>query len=114
MVCTCSDIAYTIGVLSRFMENSGKLHWEVVKWVLSCFRGTRDIVTMYGKNSRPMQRYVNVNFVGDFEKRRSTTGFVFEHENGPISWMSKLKKMAALSTMEAKYMTLTKATNEAV
>ena len=31
MVCTRPDIAHAVGVVSRFMVNPGKDHWEVVK-----------------------------------------------------------------------------------
>ena len=31
MVCTRLDIAHVVGVVSRFMVNPGKDHWEAVK-----------------------------------------------------------------------------------
>ena len=31
MVCTRSDIAHAVGVVSRFLKNLGKEYWEVVK-----------------------------------------------------------------------------------
>ena len=31
MVCTRSDIAHAVGVVSRFLSNPGKEHWAVVK-----------------------------------------------------------------------------------
>jgi hypothetical protein len=34
MVCTRPDIAHAVGVVSRFMSNPGKQHWEAVKWIL--------------------------------------------------------------------------------
>lgn len=40
MVCTRPDIAYSVGVLSRFMANQGKAHWEAAKWVLRYLGGT--------------------------------------------------------------------------
>jgi hypothetical protein len=41
MVSTRPDISHAVGVVSRYMENPGKKHWEVVKWVLQYLRGTR-------------------------------------------------------------------------
>ncbi|MCI62396.1 GDSL esterase/lipase 1-like, partial [Trifolium medium] len=32
MVCTRPDIGHAMGVVSRFMSNPGKAHWEAVKW----------------------------------------------------------------------------------
>lgn len=31
MVCTRPDIAHVVGVMSRFLFNPGKEHWEAVK-----------------------------------------------------------------------------------
>jgi hypothetical protein len=39
MVCTRSDIAHAVGVLSRYMSKPGKEHWITVKKV---FRYLRD------------------------------------------------------------------------
>ncbi|XP_037492286.1 uncharacterized protein LOC119369668 [Jatropha curcas] len=35
MVCTRPDIAHAVGVVSRFLSNPGKEHWNAVKWILS-------------------------------------------------------------------------------
>ena len=40
MVCTRTDIAHAVGVVSRYMSNPGKQHWEVVKWILRYLKGT--------------------------------------------------------------------------
>ena len=34
MVCTRPDIGHVVAVVSRFMSNPGKAHWEAVKWNL--------------------------------------------------------------------------------
>lgn len=31
MVCTRPDLAHAVGVVSRFLSNPGKKHWEAVK-----------------------------------------------------------------------------------
>jgi hypothetical protein len=40
MVCTRPDIAHAVGVVSRFMVNPGKEHWEAVKWIFRYLRGS--------------------------------------------------------------------------
>ena len=37
-------------------------------------------------------------FVGDLDKRRSTSGYVFTLTGGAISWMSNIQDTVALST----------------
>ena len=39
MVCTRLDITHAVGVVSKYMENPGKEHWEAVKWLLRYLRG---------------------------------------------------------------------------
>ena len=42
MVCTRLDLAYAVSTVSWFMSNSGKQHWEEVKWVLRHCDGVQD------------------------------------------------------------------------
>ena len=51
-----------------------------------------------------MHGIVDVDWVGDLDQRRSTSGYVFNLFGGAISWMSKKQAIVALSTTEAKYM----------
>ena len=44
MVCTHPNIAHVVGVMSRYMGNPGKKHWEALKWVLRYLRGTTEVV----------------------------------------------------------------------
>jgi ATP-binding cassette subfamily B (MDR/TAP) protein 1 len=39
MVCTRPDIAHAVGVVSRYMSNPGKQHWEAVKWIMRYLKG---------------------------------------------------------------------------
>ncbi|KAH9699236.1 Integrase catalytic domain-containing protein [Citrus sinensis] len=58
--------------------------------------------------------YVDSDYAGDLDKRRSTTGYVFTFARGPISWKSTLQSTIALSTIEAEYMAITEAVKEAI
>jgi hypothetical protein len=48
MVCTRLDIAHAVGVVSRYMNNPGKEHWEAVKWILRYLRGTTTHALCFG------------------------------------------------------------------
>lgn len=43
MVCMMPDIAHTLGLVSRFLSNLGKEHWDAVKWIMRYLRGTADL-----------------------------------------------------------------------
>ncbi|PHU23194.1 Retrovirus-related Pol polyprotein from transposon TNT 1-94 [Capsicum chinense] len=49
MVCTRPDIAHAVGVVSRFLENPGKEHWKIVKWILRYLRGTSGDCLCFGR-----------------------------------------------------------------
>nr|GFD48371.1 retrovirus-related Pol polyprotein from transposon TNT 1-94 [Tanacetum cinerariifolium] len=43
MVCTRPNIAYAVSVVSRYLANPSKNHWEAVKWILKYLRGTANV-----------------------------------------------------------------------
>jgi len=90
MVSTRLDISHAIGVVNRFMENLGEEHWQAVQWVLRDLRGTSDHCIIFNGSEGSVYRYVDVDYVGDLDKRRSTTCYVFTLAGGAISWMSNL------------------------
>jgi len=57
-------------------------------------------------------RYVDSDYLGDLDKRRSITGYVFTLSQAPVSWCSILQSTVALSTTEAEYMAMTEAMKE--
>lgn len=58
--------------------------------------------------------YVDSNYVGDLDKCRSTTCFLFTLAGGLVSWRSTLQSTVALSTTEMEYMAVTEAIKEAI
>ncbi|KAH9681147.1 hypothetical protein KPL71_026853 [Citrus sinensis] len=117
MVCTRPDLAYGIGVLSRFMSNPGKHHWNAAKWMLRYLKGTAGHGIVYGrvdKSSDQVQGYVDSDFAGDLDKKRSITGYVYTLCGGAVSWKASLQSVVALSTTEAEYIALSEAVKEAI
>jgi hypothetical protein len=58
--------------------------------------------------------YVDADFAGDHDNRRSTTGILFMLANAPISWSSKLQPTVSMSTCEAEYTAIAAAGREAI
>jgi hypothetical protein len=119
MVCTRLDIAHAVGVLNRYMSTTGKEHWTTVKRVFRYLCGTKDYAICYqGKpgngSERDVHGFVDVDWAGDLDRRRSTNGYVFKKFGGAINWMSKRHAVVALSTTEAEYMATTHGSQEAV
>ena len=117
MVCTRPDLAYSASIVSRFMENPGKQHWSVVKWILRYLKGSKSIGLVYGRNSERingLSGYVDADYAGDIDKKRSLTGYLFTLYGSVISWKANLQSVVALSTTEAEYIALTEAIKEAI
>jgi hypothetical protein len=96
MVCIRLDIAHAVGVVSRYMNNLGKEHWEAVKWILIYLRGTANHALCFGGSETFLQGYVDLDMAGDKDSKRSTTGYVFTIGGTTVSWISKLQKVFAL------------------
>ena len=67
------------------MANSGHEHWVVVKRVFKYLRGTLEYSICYHGNisgdqqSVDAQGYVNSDWVGYVDRRRSNSGYVFDY-----------------------------------
>ena len=114
MVCTRPDIAQAVGVVSRFMNNPGKGHWEAVKWILRYLRGTSHYSLCFGGSNSCLQGYVDSDMAGDLDGGRSTTGYVFTIGGTTVSWISKLQQIVALSTTESEYVAITEGSKELI
>ncbi|KAK3022350.1 hypothetical protein RJ639_047055 [Escallonia herrerae] len=58
--------------------------------------------------------YVDSDYVGDLDRRRSLTGYVFTFSSYVISWKATLQTILALSTIKAEYIVATKAVKEGI
>ncbi|OAE35676.1 hypothetical protein AXG93_1154s1300 [Marchantia polymorpha subsp. ruderalis] len=94
MVCTRPNLAFTVSVVSRYMVNPGKEHWQPVKRIFKYLRDS--------------------DYVGDVDSRRSMTSYVFTLGGSVVSWKATLQPTVTLSTTEAEYMALIEAAKEGI
>ena len=88
MVCTRSDLSHAVSVVSRYMHNPGKDHWEAVKWILRYVKGTVNKGLVLDRNKAAtydVTSFVDFGDVGDLDRRRSISGYVFTMCAGAIS-----------------------------
>lgn len=78
MVCSRLNMAYAVNVVSRFMVNPEYLHLEALKWVLRYLRGSTRVglYRAMADISRPIVGYMDSNFAGNLDTRKSLTGYV--------------------------------------
>jgi hypothetical protein len=86
MVYTRPDLAHAVSVVSKYMANPGKQHWDAVKWIFRYLKGTidYDITFVRQKSGLSIVGYVNADYARDLDDRRSTTGYLFTFIGGPI------------------------------
>ncbi|KAG8497045.1 hypothetical protein CXB51_008291 [Gossypium anomalum] len=71
-------------------------------------------VSAFGRTRDGVIGYVDADFAGDLDRRRSLIGSVFTIGCCAISWKSTLQTTIALSTTKAEYMAITEACKEAI
>lgn len=112
--CTRPDLAYSVGVLARFMARPRVEHWRRLKAVVQYLKGTAHLGLLYGPEATEVEGYSDSDYAADVDTRRSTTGYVFCFSGGAISWNSKLQSTVAASSTEAEYMAESATTKEAL
>uniref|UniRef100_A0A3Q7GKK2 Reverse transcriptase Ty1/copia-type domain-containing protein n=1 Tax=Solanum lycopersicum TaxID=4081 RepID=A0A3Q7GKK2_SOLLC len=115
MVCTTPDLAHTVSVVSRFMGQPGREHWQAVKRIFRYLRGTSYVGLIYGGDTQCLVTgYSDSDYAGDVDTRRSMTRYVFTLGGSVVVWKATLQPTVTLSTMEAEYMALTEAAKEGI
>lgn len=112
MVCTRPDIAHAVGMVSRFLSNPGREHWNAVKWIMRYLRGTSNMNLCLGFEKPVLVGYTDADMAGDIDTRKSTSGYLINFAGGAVAWQSRLQKCVALSTTEAEFIAATEACKE--
>ena len=111
---TRPDLAFPVGVLSRFLDDPSAQHWAAFKRLLRYLRGTTGHGLLYsGSGSVQLQGWADADWCGDQDDRRSTSGYLVSINGTPVSWSSKKQSGSpALSSTEAEYVSLTRLCQE--
>jgi hypothetical protein len=116
-IVTRADIAYTVGVLCRFMANPGVNHWKAVKHLFRYLAGTTDDWLTYAPDPsmpEPFVTFSDADHAGNPDNGCSTSGYVVKMGTGAVSWSSKLQSIVALSTTEVEFVAAVSAGQEAI
>jgi hypothetical protein len=106
-IATRPDLSYAVSTLSKYSSNPGVTHWKALNHVLRYIKGTLHYKIVYGgegsKDLKPVG-WVDADYGGDTDSRRSCAGYVFLQAGGPTAWSAQYQQTVALSTTEAEYM----------
>ncbi|XP_016562986.2 uncharacterized mitochondrial protein AtMg00810-like [Capsicum annuum] len=107
---TCFDIAFSISVISRFMQQPSKVHFGAAKKVLCYIAGTKDYEIWYSHVSNfRLCGFIDSDYVGSLNDIRSISTYFFTLGSGVVTWTSKKQATTTLSTSEIKYISATSA-----
>ena len=91
MVATRPDITNAVGVVSRYMSNPGRSHWQAIKCILRYLKGTMSACIAYGRDDLNLKGYCDADMARDLDTRKSTSDYVFAVSGGVVSGCSKLQ-----------------------
>jgi hypothetical protein len=110
---THPDLSFSVSVLSRFQINPGIEHWRAPLHVLGYIRNTLDHGLTYSRDAPLVPTgYSDSDYTACHDTRRSTSGHVFVMAGSPVCWASKHQDTIAMSTVEAEYISLTRAAQQ--
>jgi len=112
MTTTRPDIAYAIGVLSRYNHDPSNEHMVALKHVFRYLNGTKDWCLRFGgalgegalggEGEGALRCYVDLDYAGCPDDYKSTSGLVITF-GGAVDWRSRKQKSTAQSMTDAEY-----------
>lgn len=87
---TRPNIMHAIGLISRFMQSSSKIHFGAAKTILRYLCGKRNYGNWYTpSNDFGLVAYIDNDWVGSVDDRKITSRYVFSVGLCAILWCSK-------------------------
>lgn len=111
---TRPDIIQAVAKLSKHNVKPTDQCWTAVVHLLRYLKGTRTRGLRFGSGDLNLYGYSDSSWADDISDRRSTAGYIFMLNNGPISWASRKQPTVSTSTCEAEYIAQYEAACEAV
>ena len=103
------DITFATNKCTQFASRPNLSHWEAAKWIVCYLLNTKEYGITYKEKGNGVEVYAHnlagftdMDFAGNTNNHKSTTGWVFTFNGAPISWASKKQSLITCSSMEAK------------
>ncbi|XP_045831131.1 uncharacterized mitochondrial protein AtMg00810-like [Trifolium pratense] len=102
----CTPIVLELCLAARYMDKPTEMHVIAVKRIMRYLKGTMIYGILYkstdGENVT-LVGWTDSDYAGDYDDRKSTSGYVFSIGTSAISWSSKKQPIVTLSTTEAEF-----------
>ena len=88
LTATRPDIMYAVILISRFMEMPKETHWKAGKRILRYVNGTKEYGVLYFETDNfKLIGYIESDWAGSVDDRKSTSGYVFHLGSGANSFI---------------------------
>uniref|UniRef100_A0A803MPM2 Uncharacterized protein n=1 Tax=Chenopodium quinoa TaxID=63459 RepID=A0A803MPM2_CHEQI len=110
---TRPDLAYAVGVVSRFMHKPQSQHLEAVYRILRYLKGTPRRGVMFEKHGHlDLHAFTDADWGGYRDSRKSTSGYFTLAGGNLVTWRSKRQKVVVMSSAEAEFRGIAKGITE--
>jgi hypothetical protein len=91
MLGTRPDIAFAVIKMSQFSSNPTEEHLQKALYIVCYLSSSPDLCIMYSgtSNHNGLCAYSDIDWAGNVETSRSTTGYAIFLGNGIVSWLSR-------------------------
>ncbi|GJS04946.1 ribonuclease H-like domain, reverse transcriptase, RNA-dependent DNA polymerase [Tanacetum coccineum] len=112
---TRPDLSYSVGLLSRFMQEPKEQHMKAIKKVLRYVKGTKDYGIAYKHNEgNKIYGYSDGSYGVNTQEGKGTTDIIFYYGESPISWSTQKQATVALSSCESEFIAAIAAATQAL
>lgn len=111
---TRPDISFQVNHAARAVEASTPYHVKEVKRILRYLKGTMSVGIQFGGGQNEVVGYCDSDYAGYPDTAKTTYGYVFVLNGGPISWESRKSTIVADSTTVAELQAAYEASKQAV
>ncbi|GJR12857.1 ribonuclease H-like domain, reverse transcriptase, RNA-dependent DNA polymerase [Tanacetum coccineum] len=108
---TRPELSYSVGLLSRFMQEPREQHMKAIRQVLRYVKGKKDYGITYKHNGGDkIHGFSDSSYGVNTQEGKVTTGIIFYYGESPISWSTQKQATVALSSCESEFIAAIAAT----
>ena len=112
---TRPDISYAVNKVCQYLHAPTTMHWTAAMRILRYIKGTVSLGLTFTKSSSTLiSAFLDADWTGCLDDRRSTGGFAVFFGPNLVSWSAKKQATVSRSSTEAEYKALANATAELI
>ena len=112
---TRPDICFAVNTLSQYLVNPGHIHLVGAKHVMRYLNETLDYGLRYASDGEiRLHGFIDLDWAGSVEYRKSTSGFCFSVGSCMISWFNRKQSSIELGMSRVEHIASCSSCSEAV